>query len=66
MLRTLQNIIPSINREKGYSKILISENVVADTDGRSQVTSLNVVVVALNTSGKRTERSWRAYLKKCG
>jgi hypothetical protein len=50
----------------GYSKLLISENVIPGTGADWQATALDLMVLALLSSRERTERDWRRLLGAAG
>jgi hypothetical protein len=50
----------------GYSKILINENVIPDTDADWQTTSLDIIMMSLFASQERTERQWHALAESAG
>lgn len=52
--------------EKGYSKILINENVVPDFKASWLMTSLDMVMMAHVGSQERTEQQWRELLGSVG
>jgi O-methyltransferase domain len=52
--------------EKGYSKILINENVVPDFGTDWKITSLDWLMMALVASAERTEAEWRELLRSVG
>ncbi|MCJ1310540.1 hypothetical protein MMC25_004204 [Agyrium rufum] len=52
--------------EKGYSKLLINENVVPDRAADRKITSLDWFMMALASSSERTESEWRALLQSVG
>lgn len=60
----LRGIIPSM--KKGYSKILINENVIPDMDAHWLTTSLDIVMMSVVASCERTEGSWRRLLSSVG
>ena len=60
----LQQLIPAM--EKGYSKILINENVVPDVGASWKITSLDWFMMALAASSERTEAQWRDLLRSVG
>ena len=52
--------------EKGYSKILINENVVPDYKASWLTTSLDLIMMAHVGSQERTEKQWRDLLGSVG
>ena len=60
----LLNIIPSMT--KGYSKILINENVIPDKDAHWMSTALDWFMMVFFSSCERTEKSWRELLTSVG
>lgn len=52
--------------KKGYSKILIHENIVPDTGASWQITSLDWIMMALGACSERTEAQWRKLLGSVG
>jgi hypothetical protein len=52
--------------KKGYSKILINENIVPDTKASWQITSLDWIMMAVLTTCERTEAHWRELLGSVG
>ena len=60
----LKNIIPSM--KKGYSKILINENIIPDRDADWQMTSLDFVMMSCFSSKERTAADWRKLLDDVG
>lgn len=52
--------------DKGYSKLLINENVIPDEGASSQVTSLDWFMMGLAASRERTERQWGELLESVG
>ncbi|KAH8812941.1 S-adenosyl-L-methionine-dependent methyltransferase [Xylogone sp. PMI_703] len=60
----LRNIIPSMTR--GYSKILINENVIPDRNAHWKSTGLDLVMMSAFSSTERTEAAWRELLASVG
>ncbi len=60
----LRQLIPAM--EKGYSKILINENVVPDVGASWKITSLDWFMMALAASSERTEAQWCSLLQSVG
>ena len=52
--------------KKGYSKILINENVVPSTSAHWETTGLDIIMMTLFSSVERPEASWRALLASVG
>ena len=52
--------------EKGYSKLLINENIVPDKGADWKITSLDWFMLALAASAERTETEWRELLRSAG
>ena len=52
--------------KRGYSKLLINENVVPDVGASWQITSLDWFMMALAASRERTEAQWRELLQSVG
>jgi hypothetical protein len=48
--------------ERGYSKLLINENVVPDVEAHWETTALDMMMLALFASKERTFRQWRHLL----
>lgn len=61
--KILANLTPALRR--GYSKVLINENVIPDTGAYWETTSLDLIMMAIG-SGERTERHWHALLGSAG
>lgn len=51
---------------KGYSKILINENIIPDKDAHWLITSIDLVMMSVCASGERTESTWRSLLTSVG
>lgn len=51
---------------KGYSKLLINENVVPDQGAHWLSTALDIVMMANFSAKERTEQNWRALLQSAG
>ena len=62
--RILQCIVAAM--KKGYSKLLINENVVLDVGASWQMTSLDWFMMSLAASRERTEAQWRGLLDSAG
>ena len=52
--------------EPGYSRLLINENVIPNTEASWQHTSLDIIMMALTAGQERTEAQWRKLLKSVG
>ena len=52
--------------EKGYSKLLINENVIPDRGASWEMTSLDWFMMALAAARERTEAQWRELLESAG
>lgn len=50
----------------GYSKILINENVIPDTNAYWETTSLDITMLALFSSQERTAKHWHRLLESVG
>lgn len=50
----------------GYSRLLINENVVADTGAHWQATSLDFIMLGDFAGAERTESQWRQLLEAAG
>ncbi|KAH8432816.1 putative O-methyltransferase [Aspergillus melleus] len=62
--KILSNIVPAMAR--GYSKVLINENVIPSTNGYWEATSLDIIMMANFASTERTEKHWRALVESVG
>jgi hypothetical protein len=51
---------------KGYSKLLINENVIPDQGAHWLGTALDMVMMAKFSASERTEQNWRALLESAG
>ncbi len=51
---------------KGYSKLLINENVIPDMDAHWASTGLDLLMMTLFSSSERTEEHWRMLLESEG
>ncbi|KAL4802514.1 S-adenosyl-L-methionine-dependent methyltransferase [Aspergillus unguis] len=63
-VRILSNLVPAMKR--GYSKILINENVIPATNAYWETTSLDIIMMADFASTERTERQWRELTASVG
>ena len=52
--------------KKGYSKLLINENIVPDRGADWKITSLDWFMMALAASAERTETEWIELLRSAG
>lgn len=52
--------------KKGYSKLLINENVIPDKGAHCISTGLDMLVMAVFSGAERTEGQWRDILTKAG
>ncbi|PYH44716.1 o-methyltransferase [Aspergillus saccharolyticus JOP 1030-1] len=57
----LQHLVPALR--KGYSKLLINENVIPSTNAYWETTSLDLIMMADFASTERTEAQWRALVE---
>lgn len=48
----------------GYSKILINENVIPDTQAHWEATALDMMMLTLLSSKERTAAQWRHLIEK--
>ncbi|KAL2827290.1 S-adenosyl-L-methionine-dependent methyltransferase [Aspergillus pseudoustus] len=62
--RILSNLVPALQR--GYSKILINENVIPSTNAYWETTSLDIIMMADFASQERTEKQWHALVESVG
>lgn len=62
--KILSNIVPAMKR--GYSKILINENVIPSTNAYWETTSLDIIMMADFASTERTEKHWYALIESAG
>lgn len=51
---------------KGYSKLLINENVIPDKGAHWVSTGLDMVMMANFSASERTEQNWRVLLETAG
>jgi hypothetical protein len=63
-LRILSCIAGSM--ERGYSKLLINENIVPEQRADWQITGLDLMLMALVSSRERRESEWRQLLTDAG
>jgi hypothetical protein len=52
--------------ERGYSKLLINENVVPEQKAGWQITGLDLMLMSLTSSRERRESEWRQLLTDAG
>lgn len=52
--------------EPGYSRLLINENVIADTGAHWQATSLDFIMLGDLAGSERTETQWRTLIEAAG
>lgn len=62
--RILRHLAAAMKR--GYSKLLINENVVPDLGADWKITSLDWYMMALAASAERTETEWKELLRSAG
>ncbi|KAL4813490.1 S-adenosyl-L-methionine-dependent methyltransferase [Aspergillus spinulosporus] len=62
--RILSNLVSAMKR--GYSKILINENVIPSTNAYWETTSLDIIMMANFASQERTEKQWYALVESVG
>lgn len=62
--RIFENLTPAM--ERGYSKILLYENVLPPTGAQMLQASLDLCSLYLCGSAERSESAWRALLDSCG
>lgn len=62
--RILTTLLPAMKR--GYSKVLINENVIPDTNAYWETTSLDIIMMADFASQERTARHWHALIQSAG
>ena len=60
----LTNLKPSLT--KGYSKLLLSENVIPDRGAHWLSTAMDMIMLSNFSSSERTEKQWRALLESAG
>lgn len=52
--------------ERGFSKILINENVIPDTNAYWETTSLDIIMMSDFASQERTTRQWQNLVESVG
>lgn len=62
--KILSNIVPAM--ERGFSKILINENVIPDTNAYWETTSLDIIMMSDFASQERTTRQWQNLVESVG
>ena len=62
--KILKNLIPAMTR--GYSKILLNENVVPKRNAFWETTGLDLVMMITFSSYERTEEQWYELLQSVG
>ncbi|KAL3431517.1 O-methyltransferase-domain-containing protein [Aspergillus tetrazonus] len=62
--RILSNLVSAMKR--GYSKILIKENVIPSNNAYWETTSLDIIMIADFASQERTEKQWHALVESVG
>ncbi|CAI7669482.1 unnamed protein product [Penicillium manginii] len=60
----LKNIVPAM--KPGYSKILINENVIPETDAYWETTSLDIIMMSDFASCERTAANWHSLVEAAG
>lgn len=63
-IKILKNIVPAL--KPGYSKILINENVIPDTNAYWETTSLDIIMMSDFASTERTAEDWHALTAAAG
>ena len=51
---------------KGYSKLLINENVIPNKGAHWVSTGLDILMMTVFSSGERTEQAWNVLLESAG
>ena len=62
--KILRNIVPAM--AKGYSTLLLNENVIPATGCHPHLSALDLTMMALFGSKERTEEDWRELLESEG
>lgn len=62
--KILSNIVPAM--ERGFSKVLINENVIPDTNAYWETTSLDIIMMADFASQERTAKHWHSLVESVG
>ena len=60
--KILQQVVGAM--ERGYSKLLINENVIPDVEAHWETTALDMMMLALFASKERTLRQWKHLLEE--
>lgn len=60
----LLNLVPAM--KKGYSKILINENVIPPKGAHWMSTGLDIIMMCFYSSRERTEKEWRDLVTSVG
>ncbi|EPS39609.1 hypothetical protein H072_6706 [Dactylellina haptotyla CBS 200.50] len=60
----LKNLKPAM--KPGYSKILINEIVIPETDADWFSTSVDILMMVVHSSAERREKEWRALIESAG
>ncbi|KAL2076176.1 hypothetical protein VTL71DRAFT_1119 [Oculimacula yallundae] len=60
----LRNLVPAM--KKGYSKLLINENVVPDEDAHWQITGLDMLMMSVFAATERARSNWERILNAAG
>ena len=60
----LRNTVPAMT--KGYSKLLLNENVIPRTGCHPHLSALDIMMMTLFASKERTEDQWRELLEAEG
>ncbi|KAL1954422.1 hypothetical protein VTO42DRAFT_1192 [Malbranchea cinnamomea] len=63
-LKILSNLVPAMKR--GYSKILINENVIPSTGAEWESTALDLAMMAVHSAQERTEDHWTKLITSAG
>lgn len=63
-LEILTSLKPALT--KGYSKLLINENVIPDEGAHWLSTALDIVMMVIFSAKERTEQNWRTLLESAG
>lgn len=63
-LKILANVTAAMR--PGYSKLLINENVIPDTDAQWEATALDIMMLTLLSSRERTRENWEDLLTRAG
>lgn len=63
-IKILNNIVPAL--KPGYSKVMINENVIPNTNAYWETTSLDIIMMADFASTERTAEDWQALTAAAG